>query len=58
VLEFIEVRDSVTFEYKGKRDYALIWPANQFLQDTSDIENILIEMDKEKELRIKEFEKK
>lgn len=58
VLEFIEVRDSVTFEYKGKRDYALIWPANQFLQDTSDIENILIEMDKEKELRVKEFEKK
>ena len=57
VLEFIELRDSVTFEYKGKKDHVTIWPANQFLQDTSDLETILLKMDQEKELRVKEFEK-
>ena len=57
ILEFIELRDSVTFEYKGKKDHVTIWPANQFLQDTSDLETILLKMDQEKELRVKEFEK-
>jgi len=57
VLEFIELRDSVTFEYKGKKEHVTIWPANQFLQDTSDLETILLKMDQEKELRVKEFEK-
>jgi excinuclease ABC subunit B len=56
ILEFIEIRDAVTFEYKGKRDHIRIWPATQFLQDTSDLENILQAMDQEKETRVKEFQ--
>lgn len=58
ILEFIELRDSVTFEYKGKKEHITIWPANQFLQDTSDLETILLKINEEKELRVKEFEKK
>jgi len=56
VLEFIEVRDSTTFEYKGKKEYIWIWPATQFLQNTSDLEKILQLMDQEKEARAKEFQ--
>jgi len=55
VLEFIEVRDSTTFEYKGKREYIRIWPATQFLQNTEDLANIIQKMDQEKEVRVKEF---
>lgn len=57
VLEFIELRDSTSFEFKGKKDHILIWPATQFLQDVSNVEEILIMMNTEKELRVKEFEK-
>ncbi|HCB51040.1 TPA: hypothetical protein DEP21_00360 [Patescibacteria group bacterium] len=56
-LEFIEVRDATTYEYKGKKDHVWIWPATQFLQDISDLENILTQMNTEKDLRVKEFEK-
>jgi hypothetical protein len=33
-------------------------PASQFIQDLSDLENILKQMEAEKETRVKEFEKK
>ena len=56
-LEFIELRDSVTYEYKGKKEHIWIWPATQFLQDISDLENILTQMNEEKDNRVKEFEK-
>jgi excinuclease ABC subunit B len=35
----------------------MLWPATQYLQDTSDLELILQEINTEKELRVKEFEK-
>lgn len=57
-LEMIELRDSLTYEYKGKVDKIIVWPATQFLQDLSDLDNILIKMNDEKEKRVKEFEKK
>lgn len=56
VLEFIEVRDATTFEYKWKKEYIRIWPATQFLQNTSDLEKILQYMDQEKDVRVKEFQ--
>ena len=34
----------------------MLWPATQYLQDTSDLEQILAQMQAEKELRVKEFE--
>jgi hypothetical protein len=35
----------------------MLWPATQYLQDTSDLELILQQINTEKELRVKEFEK-
>jgi len=57
VVERIEIRDSVTFEMKSQTNQVILWPATQYLQDTQDLENILQQIDAEKELRIKEFEK-
>ena len=33
----------------------IVWPATQFIQDVSHLEDILAQMDAEKELRVKEF---
>lgn len=57
-LELIELRDSLTYEYKGKTNKIVVRPASQFIQDMSDLDNILIKMDIEKNNRVKEFEKK
>lgn len=56
-LEAIEIRDSLTFELKKHTTQIVLWPATQYLQDTSDLEPILQQMNAEKELRVKEFEK-
>lgn len=57
VVESIEIRDSVTFEMKSQTNQVILWPATQYLQDTQDLETILQQIDAEKELRVKEFEK-
>ena len=69
-LERIEFRDSATMKLvdtNNNKDLyygwwhahkAIVWPATQFIQDTSHIEEILKQMDVEKELRVKELEKK
>jgi excinuclease UvrABC helicase subunit UvrB len=57
MIERIEIRDSVTFELKSQANQVILWPATQYLQDTNDLETILQQIDLEKELRIKEFEK-
>ena len=57
-LELIELRDSFTYEYKWKVDKIVVRPASQFIQDLSDLENILKQMEVEKDNRVKEFEKK
>jgi excinuclease ABC subunit B len=54
-LELIEMRDSLTYDHKGNLKKVTIWPATQFLQDVSDVENILAMMEQEKEDRVKEF---
>ena len=56
-IERIEQRDSLTYELKWPVQKAMLWPATQYLQDTSDLELILQEINTEKELRVKEFEK-
>ena len=56
-LELIELRDSTSYEFKGKVDKITVRPATQFLQDVSDLEHILTQMNEEKEERVKEFEK-
>ena len=54
-LELIEMRDSLTYDHKGNLKKVTIWPATQFLQDVSDVDNILAMMEQEKEDRVKEF---
>ena len=56
-IERIEQRDSLTYELKWPVQKAMLWPATQYLQDTSDLELILQQINAEKELRVKEFEK-
>ena len=56
-LERIEQRDSLTYELKAPVQKAMLWPATQYLQDLSNLERILSQINAEKELRIKEFEK-
>ncbi|MDR2190471.1 MAG: hypothetical protein LBP53_04735 [Candidatus Peribacteria bacterium] len=56
-LEYIEIRDALTFELKKQTTQMMLWPATQYLQDTSDIATILQQMDAEKTLRVKELEK-
>ena len=57
-LEYIEIRDSLTFELIKTVSQIILRPATQYLQDISDLETILAQITAEKELRIKEFEKK
>ena len=57
LLERIEKRDSLTYELQTIEQKAMLWPATQYLQDTTDLEQILAQMQAEKELRVKEFEK-
>jgi len=56
-LELIELKDSLTFEHKENKNKVILWPATQFLQDISDLDTIIEQMDAEKNLRVKEFEK-
>lgn len=56
-LERIEKRDSLTYELQTIEQKAMLWPATQYSQDTTDLEQILAQMQAEKELRVKEFEK-
>lgn len=56
-LERIEKRDSLSYELLEPVQKTMLWPATQYLQDVSDLEKILQQMDAEKELRVKEFEK-
>ena len=56
-LERIEKRDSLSYELLEPVQKTMLWPATQYLQDISDLEKILQQMDAEKELRVKEFEK-
>ena len=57
ILERIEKRDSLSYELLEPVQKTMLWPATQYLQDVSDLEKILQQMDAEKELRVKEFEK-
>ena len=57
ILELIELKDSLTFEQKENKKKVTLRPATQFLQDVSDLDTILEQMNAEKELRVKEFEK-
>jgi excinuclease ABC subunit B len=56
VLAFIEKRDGLTWEAQGTIDHVLIWPSSQYIQDQTDIDNILIRIQWEMEDRVKLLE--
>lgn len=56
-LERIEKRDLVSFQLISLEQKAMLWPATQYLQDLSDLETILQQMEAEKNLRVAEFQK-
>ena len=57
VLEYIEKKDSLTWETIGNTSLpnVRIWPATQYIQDTSDMKNILIQIEDEMNTRVKEL---
>lgn len=57
-LEHIEIRDALSFELIKTVSQIILWPATQYLQDLSDLETILAQLNAEKELRVKAFEAK
>lgn len=55
LLELIQMKDSLTYEDLWTLKKATIWPANQFLQDMSDLNNIYDQIKAEMEERVKEL---
>ncbi|MBS8121803.1 hypothetical protein [Candidatus Vampirococcus lugosii] len=56
-LEFISIKDSMTFSDKGKLNHLNIWPATQFLQNMGNLDNILIAIENEMKERVEYFKK-
>lgn len=54
-LERIQIKDSDSFADLWQVDHAYIWPANQFLQDISDLDNILKLIQEEMKMRVSEL---
>lgn len=40
-LEFIQLKDAISFEDRGKTEKITIWPATQYLQNVDDLDTIL-----------------
>ena len=55
-LEHIIIIDPLSFREQWTTDRITIWPSTQFMQDMKNIEIILAQMDKEKEMRVAEME--
>ena len=56
-LEFIQLKDSISFEDRGKVDKATIWPATQYLQNVEDLNSILDNMLLEMNTRADDLDK-
>lgn len=56
ILEHIERKDADTFANLGTVESVVIRPKSQYMQDMSDIDNILIRIEAEMEDRVAEFE--
>jgi excinuclease ABC subunit B len=51
-LDFIEKKDSLTFEDLGAVEQIRIWPGSQYMQDKSDLNQILIDIEHEMNTRV------
>jgi excinuclease ABC subunit B len=54
-IEFIQVKDALTFKELGNREKITLRPASQYLQDTSDLNNILFAIENEMNLKVADF---
>jgi excinuclease ABC subunit B len=57
VLERIEVRDALTYQFTGERQHMTCWPATQFMQDMSELDNAIAAIEAEMEERCAYYEK-
>ncbi len=57
VLEMIQLKDSDSFKDLGTTMKAHIWPSSQYLQDMSDIDQILLKIEAEMKVRVEELKK-
>lgn len=55
VLEYIEKKDSLTWEPIDTPKQLWIWPASQYMQDTSELEPILVAIEQEMRQRVDEL---
>ena len=51
-LEFIEKKDSLTFEDLGATEQVRIWPGSQYMQDKTDLTKILLQIEEEMNIRV------
>ena len=56
-LELIESKDAISFKQLGNVPKCLIWPSSQYLQDMSDLDNILKAIENEMKIRVDELKK-
>lgn len=56
-LEYIQIKDLLTFKDLGVIDSAVIWPASQFLQDMDEVDKILKMIQEEMESWVKTLKK-
>ncbi len=56
-LEMIQLKDSESFRDMGTTTHAHIWPSSQYLQDMSDLDEILVKIHREMEVRVAELKK-
>jgi excinuclease ABC subunit B len=54
-LDHIEIKNAITFEHVRNVPALTVWPATQYLQDQSDLPNILSQIQQDMELRCKAF---
>ena len=54
-LEYIEKKDSLTWETVDTPNHMQLWPSSQYMQDLSDIGNILIRIEHEMNERVKDL---
>lgn len=56
-LELIESKDALSFKQLGNVPKCLIWPSSQYIQDMTDVEQILKAIENEMKIRVDELKK-
>lgn len=57
-LEHIQKKNALTFAHEGEPQALTVRPATQFLQNMENLDDVINQIKKDMNLRVKEFEKK